>query len=47
MVDQRELRLACDVCSECMMWNDEKSCNVCEHDNRSKIVRNCNNEELE
>ena len=45
MVNCRELRLKCDVCNECIMWNIKKVCSVCEKDNRSEIVINCNDEE--
>ena len=47
MVNYGELRLKCEVCDERVTWNVNKACNACEKDNRSKIVRNFKNEELE
>ena len=47
MVNYREMRIKCDGCNECIMWNKKRVCNVYEKDNRNKRVRNCNDEELE
>ena len=46
MVNQGEMRIKCHVYNECMMWNIKKIYNICEKDDTSKIVRNCNKEEI-
>ena len=47
MSKPRELRIKCNVCNKCTMWNEAKSYNVCAKDNESKIVRNNKNVENE
>ena len=47
MVNYRELRLKCEVCEKCMIWNANKACNECEIDNRSAMVTNSNKKEQE
>ena len=37
MVNCRELRLKCEVCNKCAMWNENEVCNECEQDNRSEM----------
>ena len=42
MIKNREVRTKCNVCDECMMWNEKKACVVGENDNIRNIERNNN-----